>query len=192
MAEEMEKRRREGKWERVIYTRYADDMVVLIDGHPRWQPPIDEIRKRLEAELKKVEVASKSNQGSIDQSATDIEGAMDTAIRSFAPHHLKRLVLISDDLQPSFRAATAPARGTVLDVGRTPAAGADDYFWLDPTKMQKAVNEIAAAMEAANRSALAPRATSPIFSFREWRRCSNCGAGIPACLPPRQTVCPTG
>ncbi len=47
-------------------------------------------------QLKKVEVASKSNQGSIDQSATDIEGAMDTAIRSFAPHHLKRLVLISD------------------------------------------------------------------------------------------------
>ncbi|PYS49596.1 MAG: hypothetical protein DMG13_23050, partial [Acidobacteria bacterium] len=32
----------------------------------------------------------------IDQSATDIEGAIDTAIRSFAPHHLKRLVLISD------------------------------------------------------------------------------------------------
>src|SRR5207245_3679448 len=33
---------------------------------------------------------------SIDQSGTDIEGAMDSAIRSFAPHHLKRLVLISD------------------------------------------------------------------------------------------------
>src|SRR5207237_394725 len=33
---------------------------------------------------------------SIDQSATDIEGAIDTAIRNFAPHHLKRLVLISD------------------------------------------------------------------------------------------------
>jgi len=56
MAEEMEKCRREGRWERVIYTRYADDMVVLIDGHPRWQPPIEEIRKRLEVELKKVEV----------------------------------------------------------------------------------------------------------------------------------------
>src|SRR5215470_8634451 len=27
----------------------------------------------------------------IDQSATDIEAAMDTAVRSFAPHHLKRL-----------------------------------------------------------------------------------------------------
>ena len=26
----MVKRRREGKWERVIYTRYADDMVVLV------------------------------------------------------------------------------------------------------------------------------------------------------------------
>ena len=52
----MVKRRREGKWERVIYTRYADDMVVLIDGHPRWQPHIEEIKKRLEVELKEVEV----------------------------------------------------------------------------------------------------------------------------------------
>ena len=56
MEEEMVKRRREGKWERVIYTRYADDMVVLIDGHPRWQPQIEQIRRRLEVELKKVEV----------------------------------------------------------------------------------------------------------------------------------------
>ncbi len=32
----------------------------------------------------------------IDQSGTDIEGAIETAIRSFAPHHLKRLVLVSD------------------------------------------------------------------------------------------------
>ncbi len=56
MEEAAVKWRREGKWERVIYTRYADDMVVLIDGHPRWQPPVEEIRKRLEVELKKVEV----------------------------------------------------------------------------------------------------------------------------------------
>ncbi len=56
MEEEMVERRREGKWERVIYTRYADDMVVLIDGHPRWEPPVEEIRERLKVELKKVEV----------------------------------------------------------------------------------------------------------------------------------------
>jgi Ca-activated chloride channel homolog len=47
-------------------------------------------------QLKQVQVAERSSRGSIDQSATDIESAMDTAIRSFAPHHLKRLVLISD------------------------------------------------------------------------------------------------
>ena len=47
-------------------------------------------------QLKQVEVANKSSRDSIDQSATDIESAIDTAIRSFAPHHLKRLVLISD------------------------------------------------------------------------------------------------
>jgi RNA-directed DNA polymerase len=56
MGEEMVKRRRGGKWERVIYTRYADDMVVLIDGHPRWQPHLEQIRRRLGVELKKVEV----------------------------------------------------------------------------------------------------------------------------------------
>lgn len=56
MEEEMVRRRREGKWERVIYTRYADDMVVLIDGYPRWQPHIEQIRRRLEEELKRVEV----------------------------------------------------------------------------------------------------------------------------------------
>jgi Ca-activated chloride channel family protein len=47
-------------------------------------------------QLKHVGVANQSSRGSIDQSATDIEGAIDTAIRSFGPHHLKRLVLISD------------------------------------------------------------------------------------------------
>jgi RNA-directed DNA polymerase len=56
MEEEMEKRRRDGKWERVIYTRYADDMVVLVDGYPKWQPHVAMIQKRLEGELKKVAI----------------------------------------------------------------------------------------------------------------------------------------
>jgi RNA-directed DNA polymerase len=56
MEEEMRKRRREGKWERVLYTRYADDMVVLVDGHPRWQPHMGDIQRRLEEELKRIEV----------------------------------------------------------------------------------------------------------------------------------------
>ena len=39
-----------------LSSRYADDTVVLIDGHPRWRGQIGEIRKRMEGELKKVEV----------------------------------------------------------------------------------------------------------------------------------------
>src|SRR5207248_2472068 len=39
---------------------------------------------------------SSGSRGSIDQSGTNIEDAIDNAIRSFAPHHLKRLVLLSD------------------------------------------------------------------------------------------------
>ena len=56
MEEEMVKRRREGKWERVIYTRYADDMIILVDGYPQWQPHLAVIKRRLEEELKKVDV----------------------------------------------------------------------------------------------------------------------------------------
>jgi uncharacterized membrane protein/uncharacterized protein YegL len=52
-------------------------------------------------QLKEVEVASKSAQGSIDQSGTNIEIAIDNAMRSFAPHHLKRLVLVTDGNQNS-------------------------------------------------------------------------------------------
>jgi RNA-directed DNA polymerase len=56
MEEEMVKRRREGKWERVIYTRYADDMVVLVDGYPQWRPHVCVIKQRMEEGLKKIDV----------------------------------------------------------------------------------------------------------------------------------------
>jgi RNA-directed DNA polymerase len=56
MEEEMSKRRGEGKWERMIYTRYADDMVLVVDGYPRWQPHVGMIQKRLDGELKKVAI----------------------------------------------------------------------------------------------------------------------------------------
>ncbi len=56
MEEEAAKRRRNGRWERVIYTRYADDMVILVDGYPQWQPHVGIIQKRLDHELKKVAI----------------------------------------------------------------------------------------------------------------------------------------
>ena len=46
--------------------------------------------------LKNVDVSNTSKNGAIDQSTTDIEQAVDSAVHSFAPHHLKRLVLITD------------------------------------------------------------------------------------------------
>ncbi len=39
---------------------------------------------------------SRGERASIDQSATNVEGAVENAIQNFAPHHLKRLVLITD------------------------------------------------------------------------------------------------
>src|SRR5437899_12940542 len=59
MEEEMIKRRRAGRWERVVYTRYADDMVILVDGYPQWQPHIAMIQRRLGQELRKVDIEIK-------------------------------------------------------------------------------------------------------------------------------------
>jgi uncharacterized membrane protein len=61
-------------------------------------------------QLKEVQVSSTASRGSIDQSGTNIENAIDTAIRSFAPHHLKRLVLISDGNENSGRMMNMLAR----------------------------------------------------------------------------------
>lgn len=47
--------------------------------------------------LRNVQVSSKPGTGgAIDQSSTNIQEGLDRAIRSFAPHHLKRLVLLTD------------------------------------------------------------------------------------------------
>jgi hypothetical protein len=53
--------------------------------------------------LKNVAVSATSSEGSIDQTGTHIQGAIERALRSFAPNHLKRIVLISDGNENSGR-----------------------------------------------------------------------------------------
>ena len=47
-------------------------------------------------QLKNVQVTDETVAGSVDQSGTNIEQAIDDALRNFAPYHLKRLVLLTD------------------------------------------------------------------------------------------------
>jgi Ca-activated chloride channel homolog len=54
-------------------------------------------------ELRNVQVTDETVAGSIDQSATNIEQAIDDALRNFAPYHLKRLVLLTDGNENSGR-----------------------------------------------------------------------------------------
>src|SRR5262249_28549595 len=60
--------------------------------------------------LRKVQVAGDRRDGSVNQSETDFAGALDRALRSFAPNHLKRAVLISDGNENSGDLAKALAR----------------------------------------------------------------------------------
>ena len=47
---------REGPWLRVEYARFADDLVILVDAHPRWQWLRAGIQRRLREELAKIQV----------------------------------------------------------------------------------------------------------------------------------------
>jgi Ca-activated chloride channel homolog len=47
-------------------------------------------------ELRTISVAEGARNGSIDQSGTNIEAAVDSALQTFSPHHLKRMVLVTD------------------------------------------------------------------------------------------------
>ena len=40
----------------IEYARFADDIVVLVDGHPRWQWLVEMAQKRLREEIGKLDV----------------------------------------------------------------------------------------------------------------------------------------
>jgi RNA-directed DNA polymerase len=47
---------REDRWTRVQYARYADDLVVLVDGHPRHDRLLRQVSRRIREELVKLDV----------------------------------------------------------------------------------------------------------------------------------------
>lgn len=61
-------------------------------------------------DLKKVKVANHAGAGILDQSKSDLSGALDAALRSFAPNHLKRVVLLSDGNENSGDVSTVLPR----------------------------------------------------------------------------------
>lgn len=56
MLEKAKETTREGKYTHVEYARFADDVVILVDGHPKWDWLWAGINKRLREELNKLQV----------------------------------------------------------------------------------------------------------------------------------------
>lgn len=56
MLERAKERTRDGRWTRVEYARFADDIVVLVNGHPRQGPVFELVSSRLREELALLEV----------------------------------------------------------------------------------------------------------------------------------------
>jgi Ca-activated chloride channel homolog len=59
---------------------------------------------------RQVEIADNPGPEVIGETATNIEAAVDTALQNFAPHHLKRLVLMTDGNENAGRVATMVSR----------------------------------------------------------------------------------
>jgi RNA-directed DNA polymerase len=56
MLEKAKETTREGKYTHLEYARFADDVVILVDGHPKWEWLWAGINKRLREELNKLQV----------------------------------------------------------------------------------------------------------------------------------------
>ena len=56
MLEKAKEVTREGRWTRVEYARFADDLVVLVNGHPRQERLFGQVSRRLREELALLEV----------------------------------------------------------------------------------------------------------------------------------------
>lgn len=56
MLEKVKEVTKEGKYLNVEYARWADDLVILIDGHQKWERPAKTVYKRLQEELAKLKV----------------------------------------------------------------------------------------------------------------------------------------
>jgi RNA-directed DNA polymerase len=56
MLEKAKEATREGKYIHLEYARYADDAVILVDGHPKWDWLWKGVNKRLREELDKLQV----------------------------------------------------------------------------------------------------------------------------------------
>jgi RNA-directed DNA polymerase len=56
MLEKAQEATREGRWVYVEYARFADDLVVLVHGHPRQDRLLGQVSRRLREELAKLEV----------------------------------------------------------------------------------------------------------------------------------------
>ena len=67
-------------------------------------------------QLKGISVADHSENGSIDQSGTNIEAAVGSAVQTFPPHHLKRLVLVTDGNENSGHVTSLLTRLRAEDV----------------------------------------------------------------------------
>jgi RNA-directed DNA polymerase len=56
MLEKAKEVTREGEWTRMEYARFADDLVVLVDGRPRNEPLLWQLARRLREELVQLDV----------------------------------------------------------------------------------------------------------------------------------------
>ncbi|MEA1962290.1 MAG: reverse transcriptase domain-containing protein, partial [Bacillota bacterium] len=95
MLEKAKEVTRDGKYTNLEYARFADDLVILVSGHPRQEKLLGQVNKRLMEELEKLQVEVNTEKTSIvnltkDQSFSFLGFDFISSIQSLT-NEIKRL-----------------------------------------------------------------------------------------------------
>ena len=89
MLEKAKEVTREGEWVRIEYARFADDLVVLVDGHPRHDQLLGTVARRLREELAKLEVeVNEEKSRTVDLARGESFGYLGFDIRQIGRAHV--------------------------------------------------------------------------------------------------------
>jgi len=96
MLERLQRETRQGSYSRLEYARYADDIVILVDGHRRHGGLFDRVNERLREELAKLQV-------SVNEEKTRVVDLARGESFGFLGFEFRRIRALSGKWRPSYR-----------------------------------------------------------------------------------------
>ena len=179
MLEKAKEVTREGEQTRVEYARFADDLVVLVDGHPRHDRLFDMVNRRLREELAKLEVeVNEEKSRTVDLTNGETFGYLGFDVRRLrsrggrvfvlrTPKLTKRTQLM-DNLKAIFRSLRSQPVQRVIEKINPKLRGWVNYF--AHGNASRCFSHVRDWVEKKVRRHLARNANRNGFGWKRWSR----------------------